>query len=89
MTIVYQETLPESYLLLLTPGPASTAPEDACRRPAGPSEWQGTAADLIKAAYGGDGLPNATFSDTYVPQSWVTAGQTTLYTEDKLWSRQC
>lgn len=29
MTIVYQETLPESFLLLLTPGPASTAPEDA------------------------------------------------------------
>ena len=28
MTIVYQETLPESYLLLLTPGPAA-APEDA------------------------------------------------------------
>ena len=29
MTIVYQETLPDSYLLLLTPGPAATAPEDA------------------------------------------------------------
>lgn len=28
MTTVYQETLPESYLLLLTPGPA-TAPEEA------------------------------------------------------------
>ena len=28
MTIVYQETLPESYLLLLTPGPVA-APEDA------------------------------------------------------------
>ncbi len=59
----------------------STATEDACRRPAAPSEWQGTAADLIKSAYGGDGLPSATFSDTYVPPSWVAAGQTTLYKE--------
>lgn len=58
---------------------ASTAPEDACRRPASPSEWQGTAASLIKAAYGGDGLPNATFVDDFVPQGWVTAGQSTLY----------
>ena len=57
----------------------STAPEDACRRTATPNEWQGTAATLIKAFYGGDGLPNATFSDTYVPPSWQAAGQTTLY----------
>ena len=60
---------------------ASTAPEDACRRAVKPGEWQGTAADLIKSAYGGDGLPNAKFADTYVPASWVTAGQSTLYTE--------
>ena len=60
---------------------ASTAPEDACRRPAGPAEWQGAEADLIKAAYGGDGMPNATYSDTYVPASWVSAGQSTLYKE--------
>lgn len=59
----------------------STAPEDACRRPAGTSEWQGTAAALIKAAYGGDGLPRATFSDTFVPPSWEAAGQSTLYRE--------
>lgn len=59
----------------------STAPEDACRRPARPGEWQGTAADLIKSAYGGDGLPSAKFSDTYVPPSWAAAGQSTLYTE--------
>ncbi len=59
----------------------STAPEDACRRPAKPSEWQGTAADLIKSAYGGNGLPNAKYTDTYVPESWVAAGQTTLYKE--------
>ena len=59
----------------------STAPEDACRREAGTSEWQGTAAALIKNAYGGDGLPNATFVDDYVPLSWQAAGQSTLYKE--------
>jgi cytochrome c553 len=58
---------------------ASSAPEDACRRAAGNSEWQGTAATLIKSAYGGDGLPNATFVDNYVPPSWEAAGQSTLY----------
>ncbi len=59
----------------------SSAIEDTCRRPATISEWQSPAADLIKAAYGGDGLPRATFADTYVPPSWVAAGQSTLYTE--------
>lgn len=59
----------------------STHPEDACRRPAGGSEWQGTAAALIKRAYGGDGLPNARFNDDYVPPSWEAAGQSTLYRE--------
>ena len=67
--------------------------EDACRRPASAAEWQGTAAVLIKNAYGGNGLPNATFSDTYagdalpdaypssaVPTtSWASNGQLTLY----------
>ena len=60
---------------------ASTHPEDACRRQATADEWQGTAAALIKSFYGGDGLPAATFSDTYVPDSWRAAGQTTLYQE--------
>jgi mono/diheme cytochrome c family protein len=59
----------------------SAHPEDACRRQANVSEWQGTAAAEIKAAYGGDGLPSPKFADTYVPQSWVTAGQSTLYRE--------
>lgn len=59
---------------------ASSAPEDACRRQATTSEWQGTAAQLIKNAYGGDGLPGATFNDTFVPQSWLANGQQTLYT---------
>ncbi|HUP29882.1 MAG TPA: hypothetical protein VM122_06890 [Usitatibacter sp.] len=58
---------------------SSSAPEDACRRQAGTSEWQGTSAALIKSAYGGDGLPNATFVDNYVPPSWEAAGQSTLY----------
>lgn len=58
----------------------STAPEDACRRPAINTDWQGTAAALIKNAYGGDGLPSASFNDTYVPESWLQNGQSTLYT---------
>ena len=63
------------------PLPAATAfPEDACRRAASPSEWQGSAAAaLIKAAYGGDGLPDPTFSDTFVPAAWSAAGQDALY----------
>jgi mono/diheme cytochrome c family protein len=69
-----------SWLLCTYPlSTPSTAPEDACRRQAGGGEWAGTAADLIKSAYGGDGLPNAKFVDSYVPPSWAAAGQTTLY----------
>jgi mono/diheme cytochrome c family protein len=59
----------------------SSFPEDQCRRPGGGSEWQGTEAALIKNAYGGDGLPSDTFVDNYVPQSWLVAGQSTLYRE--------
>lgn len=59
----------------------SPHPEDACRRTVGGSEWEGTAAALIKSAYGGDGLPSATFVDDYVPPSWEAAGQSTLYKE--------
>ena len=59
---------------------ASADPEDACRPTAAANEWQGTAATALKAAYGGSGLPSATFSDTYVPSGWVSAGQSTLYT---------
>ncbi len=57
----------------------STFPEDACRRQAAPGEWAGTAAPFIKAVYGGDGMPNATFADNYVPADWASVGQTTLY----------
>jgi mono/diheme cytochrome c family protein len=53
--------------------------EDACRRIASPNEWQGTAANQIKAAYGGDGLPNSNYLDIYFPPSWAAAGQSSLY----------
>jgi mono/diheme cytochrome c family protein len=58
---------------------ADTSPEDACRRMANGSEWAGTAAKFLKATYGGNGLPNASFEDSYVPDSWLRAGQSTLY----------
>jgi mono/diheme cytochrome c family protein len=57
----------------------STHPEDACRRKAVASEWQGTAATMLKAAYGGPGMPSATYSNSYVEPSWVAAGQSALY----------
>jgi mono/diheme cytochrome c family protein len=57
----------------------STFPEDACRRAASSGEWQGTAAALIKAAYGGDGLPNQAYAEPTAPASWAAAGQTSLY----------
>ena len=59
--------------------PGDISAEDACRPAATTNEWQGTAAAVIKNAYGGNGLPNATFSDTYLPNSWLVAGQTPLY----------
>lgn len=56
-------------------------PEDDCRTVVSAdewfSQWQATAAEMVKAWYGGDGMPSATFSDTYVPAGW--AGQTALY----------
>ena len=58
---------------------ASVFAEDACRRPATISEYRGPAAAFIKSAYGGDGLPNAVYSDTFVPAGWSAAGQTPLY----------
>ncbi len=55
--------------------------EDNCRSVAGVDEWftqwQSTAAEMVKAWYGGNGMPSAGFSDTYVPAGWV--GQETLY----------
>lgn len=58
---------------------ASGFPEDACRPVAAGNEWLGTAANLIKNAYGGNTLPSESFTDTYVPTGWATAGQTLLY----------
>jgi mono/diheme cytochrome c family protein len=55
--------------------------EDSCRRDVGGSEWEAPAGDLIKSAYGGDGLPRETFEDEFVPLSWQAAGQSTLYKE--------
>jgi mono/diheme cytochrome c family protein len=69
------------WVLCSYPLPApSPFPEDACRRKASSGEWQGTAAALVKAAYGGDGLPNPAYADAGVPASWTAAGQTSLYT---------
>src|SRR5512146_3101854 len=56
---------------------ASTAPEDACRRATHSGEWGGTAAQIIKSGYGGDGLPNATFSGDAIPAGWT--GHEALY----------
>ncbi|HTS20285.1 MAG TPA: hypothetical protein VMN79_00615 [Casimicrobiaceae bacterium] len=68
------------WVLCSYPLPAPSAlPEDACRRTASVGEWQGTAAALIKAAYGGDGLPNPAYAEPAVPDAWATAGQTSLY----------
>jgi hypothetical protein len=58
---------------------ASVFPEDACRRAATLTEYRGTAAAFIKSTYGGDGLPNAMYSDTFVPAGWSGAGQSPLY----------
>jgi len=58
----------------------SALAEDSCRSLAVPgdgNQWQSTAAEMIKSWYGGDGMPSATFSDTYVPAGWV--GQEALY----------
>jgi hypothetical protein len=50
---------------------------DTCRRQASGLEWGGTAAAIIKDAYGGNTMPNATFSDAYSPAGW--SSQTALY----------
>jgi len=64
---------------------AAAGAEDTCRVSAGANEWQGTgpgtASDVIKAWYGGNGMPMTTFSDNppYVPSGW--SGNPSLYTD--------
>ncbi len=55
--------------------------EDDCRRVANPNEYQGTSANHLKSLYGGNGLPNASTAllDTYVPDTWLSNGQSSLY----------
>lgn len=61
------------WVLCTYPLPAASAlPEDQCRVAAGANEWQGTAAGIVKAWYGGPNMPNATFADSYVPAGWNT-----------------
>ncbi len=60
------------------PGGGGTG-EDACRPTAAPHEWQGVGATALKAAYGGAGLPNTTFSNATVPDNWLFVGQSSLY----------
>ncbi len=74
------------WVLCSYPLPTGTAiptgnPEDVCagvsRRVATTAEWQGTGAEMIKAWYGGTGMGNAAYDDTYVPAGW--SGNPTLY----------
>jgi PKD repeat protein len=74
------------WVLCTYPLPSGTStptgnPEDVCagtsRRVATAGEWQGTAAEMIKSWYGGAGMGNAAYDDTYVPSGW--SGNPTLY----------
>jgi mono/diheme cytochrome c family protein len=67
---------------------AVAGPEDNCRTATvGAAQWQGTTAEMVKAWYGGNGMPFPTASDTYVPIGWkepaaggtAPAGATNLY----------
>ena len=67
------------YVLCAYPLPLGTTKptgnvEDVCRSVSTlSSEWQGTAAEMVKSWYGGPGMPNATASDIYVPTDWTDA----------------
>lgn len=54
----------------------TVAAEDVCR-PLANMGWYGGNDVFIKQPYGGDGMPNAVYNDTYVPPGWT--GQTALY----------
>ncbi|MEQ1883134.1 MAG: hypothetical protein ABL878_19445, partial [Burkholderiales bacterium] len=67
-------------VLCTYPIPAPAGGEDVCRRTATVNEWQGTAAQQIKNAYGGNGLPSPIYSNTTIPNAFLVAGQSSLYT---------
>ncbi len=53
------------------PGAKPLVPATLCtRRPADASEWEGTAAELLHNAYGGDTLPSTRYEDTFLPADW-------------------
>jgi hypothetical protein len=65
-------------------GASAVDPSDQDRPAPEAWGWQSPAADVLKCAYGGlpcgvTGMPNPTYADNYVPASWVSDGQTTLY----------
>ncbi|WP_233860261.1 hypothetical protein [Paraburkholderia sp. HD33-4] len=60
-----------SYPSLTGSSPNNCPDEPVFQRVANANEWQGGAANLIRNAYGGDGLPNAVYADTYIPDSWA------------------
>ncbi len=70
------------WVLCSYPGGGSvTGTWGTCNQPAaGANEWQGSAAALIQNWYGGAALPNAQFSDAYLPAGWNTgAANVQLY----------
>lgn len=83
------KTINKMVLCSMNLSEASGFAEDVCRANNRPdngglatiNEYQGTAATHLKEMYGGDGMPLAATSatDTYVPASWVAAGQSSLY----------
>ena len=65
----------------LAAGAPAGVPNSFCvRRPANGSEWQGTAAELLIEAYGGNTLPRPDYSDTFIPPDWRGVNQS-LYTD--------
>ncbi|MCH6583409.1 MAG: hypothetical protein IH808_10415, partial [Proteobacteria bacterium] len=59
---------------------AAMGAEDACRTPIVADEWQATTAAMIKAWYGGNGMPNATQSDSaYLPAGWALGAEENVY----------
>ena len=49
------------------------------RRQAQQGEWPGSMAAMLLAAYGGAAMPEAIYTDRYLPESWLENGQAPLY----------